>query len=64
MNNLNEFESEAINCFAYKSPTECLILTKKNCFQCKFFKTKERLAFENKKTTERLGSLKPSDDSI
>lgn len=55
---ITNFESEAINCFAYKNPRECLILTTKNCFQCKFFKTKERLAFESKKTTERLGSLK------
>ena len=58
MCDLTDFESEAINCFAYKNPRECLILTTKNCFQCKFFKTKERLAFENKMTAERLNQPK------
>ena len=44
--------SIAINCFAMNNG-ECSILNQTNCVNCKFFKTKNRLVYENYKRIER-----------
>ncbi len=46
-----------INCFAINNG-ECSILNQTNCVNCKFFKTKNRLVYENYKRIERKQRLK------
>ena len=48
------------NCFAYKSEDYyegCEILKKKNCTNCRFFKTHKQVAEEKEKTIKRLLTL-------
>ena len=45
------------NCFAYASHGFCNALEVMECKDCKFFKTKEQLEFEEKKVRGRISTL-------